>query len=125
MNETELVAESRSGEHWQRSARGLVRWNLAVLGAGFAWFAYIDAPITDGAMRVFAASVLAGLVSLVAALIGCESSKLRVVRRSHRVALWLFVVATGLMLLAATVTLNLKGAGPDDSVTQTALVIPA
>ena len=125
MNATEPVAESRSGEHGQHSARTLVRWNLAVLGAGFAWFAYIDAPITDGAMRVFAASVLAGLVSLVAALIGCESGKLRVVRRSHRVALWLFVVATALMLLAATVTLNLKGTGPDDSVTETALVIPA
>jgi predicted MFS family arabinose efflux permease len=125
MNETETVAGNSSEERWQRSARSLLRLNLTVLGAGFAWFAYIDAPITDGAMRVFAASVLAGLASLTAALIGSDSVNYRAVRRAHRVALWLFVVATALMLLAATVTLNLKGSGGDDAVTQTALVIPA
>jgi hypothetical protein len=96
-----------------------------VLGAGFAWFAFIDAPITDAAMRVFAASVLAGLVSMVAALISSESGKEQVVRRARRVALWLFVVATTLMLLTATVTLNLKGSGDDESETRTGLVTPA
>jgi hypothetical protein len=125
MNETELAAGSSSEERWQRSARSLVRLNLIVLGAGFAWFAYVDAPITDGAMRVIAASVLAGLFSLVAALIGSDSGNYRVVRRSQRIALWLFAVATALMLLAATVTLNLKGSGGDEAVTQTALVMRA
>ena len=125
MNETDLVARSGREQRLQRSARGLVRLNLAVLGAGFAWFAYIDAPITDGAMRLIAASVLAGLVSLVAALISSESGRNRVVRRSQRIALWLFAVATALMLVAATVTLNLKGTGSDESETRAALVIPA
>jgi hypothetical protein len=96
-----------------------------VLGGGFAWFAFIDAPITDGAMRVFAASVVAGLVSMVAALISSESGKDRVVRRARRLALWLFVAATALMLMAATATLNLKGTGDDESETRTALITPA
>ena len=125
MNETESTARSGGDGQSQRSARALLRLNLAVLGAGFAWFAYIDAPITDGAMRVFAASVLAGLVSMVAALVSSESGKDRVVRRAHRIALWLYVVATALMLMAATVTLNLKGSGNDESETQTVLVTPA
>ena len=125
MSETESNAPSAAAQLLQRSARGLVRLNLAVLGAGFAWFAYVDAPITDGAIRVFAAAVLAGLVSMIAALISSESSRERVARRSRRIALWLFVVATALMLTAATVTLNLKGTGSDESETQTAVVIPA
>ena len=119
MNETESMARMDSAERSQSSARALVRLNLTVLGAGFAWFAYIDAPITDAAMRVFAASVLAGLVSIVAALISGESGKDRVVRRSRRVAVWLFMVATALMLLSATVTLNLKGTGDDETETRT------
>ena len=125
MNEAESNAPSASAQLLQRSARGLVRLNLAVLGATFAWFAYVDAPITDGAIRVFAAAVLAGLVSMIAALISSESGRESVARRSRRVALWLFVVATALMLTAATVTLNLKGTGSDESETQTAVVIPA
>src|SRR5579862_8195516 len=125
MNEAEIVTRTDSEKRLRRSARALVRLNLAVLGAGFAWFAYIDAPITDGAMRVFSASVLAGLASLVAGLVGSESRSNRVVRRSHRICLWLFAVATAFMLVAATVTLNLKGTGSDESETQTALVIPA
>ncbi len=125
MNETESMARTDRAERSQSSSRALVRLNLTVLGAGFAWFAYIDAPITDAAMRVFAASVLAGLVSIVAALISGESGKDRVVRRSRRVAVWLFMVATALMLLSATVTLNLKGTGDDETETRTGLVNPA
>jgi len=125
MNDAEIVTRTGSEKRLRSSARALVRLNLAVLGAGFAWFAYIDAPITDGAMRVFSASVLAALASLIAGLIGSESGSNRVVRRSHRIALWLFAVATAFMLVAATVTLNLKGTGSDESETQTALVIPA
>jgi hypothetical protein len=109
----------------RRSARATVRLDLAVLGAGFAWFAYIDAPITDGAMRLFALSVLAGLFSLVAALLAVESRAEKRSRRLQRAALWLFMASTALMLTAATVTLNLKGTDNGESDTQTALIRPA
>jgi hypothetical protein len=84
MNETQATVPVGLEERLQRSARSLLRLDLTVLGAGFAWFAYIDAPITDGAMRIFAASVLAGLVSIIAALISSESHRGRVISRSHR-----------------------------------------
>lgn len=123
MSEIESTAAGGSGKRLQRSARGLLRLNLSVLGAGFAWFAYIDAPITDGAMRLFAAAVLAGVLSVVAALICGESRTERFSRRWWRVALWSFLVTTVLMLTAATVTLNLKGTGSDESDIQTAVVM--
>ena len=107
------------------AARALVRWNLAALGAGFAWFAYVDAPITDGAMWLFAAAVLAGFMSLVTALVGSEARTAASGARTRRAAQLLFCVAMGLLLAAATVTLNLKGSGGDDADTQTAEVIPA
>ncbi len=107
----------------RRSARSLVRLDLSLLGAGFAWFAYIDAPITDGAMRLFALAVLVGILTLIAALIGSESSAEKAARRLQRAALWLFIAATALMLTAATVTLNLRGTGNDESDTQTSVVM--
>jgi hypothetical protein len=125
MNETESGVAGGSGRRRQRAARGLLRVNLSVLGAGFAWFAYIDAPITDGAMRLIAAAALAGLLSTVATLICGESKTERGSRRWWRVALWSFAVTSVLMLTAATVTLNLKGTGTDESDTQTAVVMPA
>jgi hypothetical protein len=125
MNETESTVAGGSAKRLQRSARGLLRLDLSVLGAGFAWFAYIDAPITDGAMRLFAAAVLAGLLSMIAALICGESKTERVGRRWWRVALWSFAVTTVLVLTAATVTLNLKGTGTDESDTQTGMIRPA
>lgn len=122
MNEADAAATDRTGQRLQRSAHGLLRLNLAVLGAAFAWFAYVDAPITDGAMRLIAVAVLAGFLSLVAAL-GCgESRTARTSRRWWRIAQWLFALMTLAMLTAATVTLNLKGTGNDESYTQTALI---
>jgi hypothetical protein len=57
----------------RRAARWLAQLDLALLAAGFAWFAYIDAPITDGAMWLIAGSVTAGLASVVATLMGLEA----------------------------------------------------
>jgi hypothetical protein len=109
----------------RRFAGRLLRLDLSVLGAGFAWFAYIDAPITDGAMRLIAAAVLSGLVSLLTALICGEARSERFARRWWSVALWSFALTSALMLAAATVTLNLKGSGTDESDTQTSVVMPA
>jgi len=126
MSESDIrAAVSGSLKQLRRSARATLRLDLTVLGAGFAWFAYIDAPITDGAMRLFALSVLAGLGSLVAALLGIESKTEKTARRLQRLALWLFIAATALMLTAGTVTLNLKGTGDNESDTQTELIRPA
>ncbi|MDE2219853.1 MAG: hypothetical protein KGJ52_05675, partial [Gammaproteobacteria bacterium] len=87
--------------------------------------AYVDAPITDGAMWLFAAAVMAGFISLVTALVGSETRTVASGARTRRTALVLFCVAMGLLLAAATVTLNLKGAGGDDAGTPTTAVIPA
>jgi hypothetical protein len=105
-----------------RDARALVNWNLATLGAGFAWFAYIDAPITDAAMWMFAAAVLLSLLSLIAALIGGAGAPPARRVRTRRIALLLFVAALTLLLATATLTLNLKGTASDDDDTQTAAV---
>ena len=106
----------------RRSARALARLDLTVLGAGFAWFAYIDAPITDGAMRLFALAAVAGLLALIGALISAETKSAKSARRLQRAALYLFIATTALMVTAATVTLNLKGTGTEESDTQTAVV---
>ena len=115
MNETQQAAAAPPvpPAHW------FIQLNLALLGAGFAWFAYIDAPITDGAMRLFAGAVLAAFLSVVAALRSVEARAEASGVRSRRIASWLFVAAAALMLTAATLTLNLRGTGSDDSDTQT------
>ena len=98
---------------------GLVRSSLAVLGAGFAWFAYIDAPITDGAMLLFVAAVAAGFLAVCAALIAGERVG------GKRAAQLLFLLALALMLSAATVTLNLRGSDAAGADTQTGVRMPA
>jgi len=103
-----------------RAARTLVNWNLAGIGAGFAWFAYIDAPITDAAMWLFAAAVLVLLLSLITALAGGEAGTPARRARARRVAVLLFIAGLAMLLATATATLNLKGTGGDDDDTPTA-----
>ena len=122
MSESEVGVGGGSLKPLRRSARALARLDLTVLGAGFAWFAYIDAPITDGAMRLFALAAVAGLLALIAALISAETKSAKSARRLQRAALYLFIATTALMVTAATVTLNLKGTGTEESDTQTAVV---
>jgi hypothetical protein len=110
------------------SRSGLAGLSLAVLGAGFAWFAYIDAPITDGVMLLFTAAVAAGFLSVCAAIIGGGvglAGRAAFGARAVRAALLLFLVALALMLAAAMLTLNLKGTGTDEGETQTAVTMPA
>ena len=125
MNEPGFTGGDGPGREARSAARRLAQWNLAALGAGFAWFAYIDAPITDGAMWLFAAAVVTGLLSLIAGLVSSEAHAPPFGARTRRVALLLFAVSMALLLSAATVTLNLKGTGADDSDTQTGVFIPA
>jgi hypothetical protein len=109
----------------RRAARWLTQLDLALLAAGFAWFAYIDAPITDGAMWLIAISVAAALASVAAALIGFEAAASPSGPRWRRAAQLLFFAALALMLAGATATLNLKGTGNNDSDTQTVAVAHA
>jgi hypothetical protein len=102
------------------AAHRLVSWNLAVIGGGFAYFSYIDAPITDAAMWMFAAAVAISLLSLVVALLGGESAVPAYGARVRRVASLLFAAALALLLLTATLTMNLKGTATEDDDTQTA-----
>jgi len=118
MSDTEQAAGAPPGRVGP-PARWFIQLNFAVLGASFAWFAYIDAPITDGAMRLFAAAVLAAFLSVVAGLRSGEVRAEASGARARGAALWLFIVATALMLTAATLTLNLRGTDSDDSDTQT------
>lgn len=111
-----------SGDHHparRHAAQTLVGWNLAVIGGGFAYFSYIDAPITDAAMWMFAAAVALSLLSLVVALVGGESAAPARGARARRIALLLFVAGLSLLLLTATLTMNLKGTATDDDDTQT------
>ena len=118
MSDTEQAAGMPPGQAGP-PARWFIQLNFALLGASFAWFAYIDAPITDGAMRLFAGAVLAAFLSVVAALRSVEARAEAVGTRSRRVASWLFVAAAALMLTAATLTLNLRGTDNEDADTQT------
>ena len=122
MTESPQPGEDRPGREGRAAARALVRWNLGALAGGFAWFAYIDAPITDAAMWLFAAAVLVALLSLIAALVGGEAVAPVRRARARRVALLLFVAALTLLLATATLTLNLKGTASDDNDTQTSAV---
>lgn len=123
MTEAEQAAAAPPAQSAPPPARWFVQLNFAVLGAGFAWFAYIDAPITDGAMRLFAAAVLAALLSVVAALRSGEARTAAAGARSRRVALWLFVAASALLLTAATLTLNLRGTDSWDSDSQATVAL--
>jgi uncharacterized membrane protein len=100
----------------------LVNWNLGVIGGGFAYFSYIDAPITDAAMWMFAAAVAISLLSIVFAMFGGEAAAPTHAARARRFAALLFVAALSLLLLTATLTMNLKGTATDDDDTQTAAV---
>lgn len=124
MNESGFNSSESSGPEARSAARRLAQWNLATLGAGFAWFAYIDAPITDGAMWLIAAAAAIGLLSLIAALVSAEAFSPPYLVRTRRAALLLFAATMALLLTAATVTLNLKGTGADDSDTRTSAVMP-
>ncbi|MBS0386940.1 MAG: hypothetical protein JSR15_00565 [Proteobacteria bacterium] len=116
MNEPEPTERPDGG----RAARALVNWNLAAIGAGFGWFAYIDAPITDAAMWLFVAAVLVLLASLIVALAATETVSPPRRARVRRVSLLLFVAGMTVLLATATATLNLKGTDSDADDTPTA-----
>jgi hypothetical protein len=117
MNEQPVASERNGHGH---VAHRLVSWNLAVIGGGFAYFSYIDAPITDAAMWMFGGAVAISLLSLIFALLGADAGASVHGARARRIALLLFVGGLALLLMTATLTMNLKGTATDDDDTQTA-----
>jgi fumarate reductase subunit D len=113
-----------------QTARWIATLNLGLLAGVGAWFAYIDAAITDAAMLVLAVGIALSLGSVAAALLSMERLLSRVAAaptgvRSRRLALLLLLLALVCELGAATATLNLKGGDSDASDTTTAATVPA
>jgi len=107
-------------------ARALARFVVAIAlllaAVALAWFGWIDAPISDGAMVLFAVGLLftvlaagAGLLSLESGLAadapGAAASHLPGLWR--RLALAMLLAALLVLAVAAVVTLNLRGTGGD------------
>lgn len=106
---------------------------LATLGGGLAWFAYIDAPISDRVMLwvAFAAAaatvaVLAALGVLALTLAAAPAEATGAQRRSRRLlrlALAALAVLVVLLAMASVATLNLRGAGNESETEDTATAV--
>jgi hypothetical protein len=105
------------------AARYIAGLALAVLAVLLGWFAYIDAPITDGVMLLVACAVAAGVVAVLASLWGYAAALAATgadadsrlpprVRRLRRVAMAAAAVMLVVAAVAMVATLNVRG---DDS----------
>jgi hypothetical protein len=100
-----------------RSLARLVAVIALLLGAvALAWFGWIDAPITDGAMVLVAVGLLFAVLAAGAALLALEAGVAGgAPARWRRLALALLLAALVVLAVAAVVTLNLRGSGADDT----------
>ena len=106
---------------------------LLVAGVVLAWFGWIDAPISDGAMVLVAAGLLLAVLAAGAALLSLEAGVAADAaagatggawRRWRRLALAFLLAALLVLAVAAVVTLNLRGSGADeDGATATHLAV--
>jgi len=121
-----LVAGARA------AATSIASLGLAGAGGVLAWFAYIDAPISDAAMGLVALGVLCTLLAVALALWSRElllavppadgGSPPALARATlvhatllRRVALVLLLAALLLLAAATLATLNLRGSGAADA----------
>ena len=103
------------------AAASIACTGLAVAGGVLAWFAYIDAPITDGAMALVALGMLGAVLAVAAALwarelvlappAGDGSVPLARSTLLRRIALGLLLASLLLFAAATLATLNLRGSG--------------
>jgi hypothetical protein len=111
-----------------RAFARLVAMVALLLGAvALAWFGWIDAPITDGAMVLVAVGLLFAVLAAGAALLSLEAGLAADATASsgaasggasarwRRLALALLLAALLVLAVAAVVTLNLRGSGADDA----------
>ena len=117
-------------------ARYLASLALAVVGAALAWFAYIDAPISDAVMLWVALGVALGVVAALAGLAALAVSfgtaatagppgetLQRRLARLRRIALLALAVALLVLGAAALATLNLRGTGTDSGEQDTSVAV--
>jgi hypothetical protein len=103
------------------AAASIAASGLAVPGGVLAWFAYIDAPITDGAMALVALGVLCAVLAVAAALwarelllgpaSGESAAPLARATLLRRIALCLLLLSLLVLAAATLATLNLRGSG--------------
>lgn len=103
------------------AAASIAATGLAAGGGVLAWFAYIDAPITDGAMVLVALGVLSAVLAAAAALWARElllgpaagEGPVPLARATllRRIALCLMLLALLVLATATLATLNLRGSG--------------
>ncbi|MDE2306599.1 MAG: hypothetical protein KGL34_13645 [Gammaproteobacteria bacterium] len=103
------------------AARFLIVAALGVIAVVMAWFAYIDAPISDAVMLTVAVAIGAGVVATLTALVAYSAALDRggpageapgSCRRLRRVALLALATMVLLAAVAMVATLNVRG---DDS----------
>lgn len=124
------------GEAWvveRAMARFVAAVALAVAGAALAWFAYVDAPITDRVMLWIAFAVAAGTVAVLAGLVALAltlgaapaeaPAAQRRARRLLRLALAALAVQVLLLAMASVVTLNVRGEGTEPDTEDTAVAV--
>ena len=111
-----------------RGAAGTLLWfAAALLAAAFGWYAYVDAPLTNLALLLFAGATVCAVATVIAALLAIELSlpapaadaaarvaaALARSMRLRRSALLFLAIAAVLMLTSATLTLSLQGQAGD------------
>ncbi len=107
------------------AAGSIATTGLAVAGGVLAWFAYVDAPITDGAMLLVVIGVLGAVLAAAAAfwarelLLGPGSgdgvAPLARATLLRRIALCLLLLSLLVLAAATLATLNLRGSGDADA----------
>jgi hypothetical protein len=108
----------------RQAARTLVWLAAGLLALAFTWFAYVDAPLVEAAMLLFAAGTASAAVAIMAALYSIEATLQqspanptapppRRGAHSRRLALLCLALALLLLLGSATLTLGLQGQGGD------------
>jgi hypothetical protein len=102
----------------------LALWLVAV---SLAWFGWVDAPITDGAMLLVAVGLLCAVLAAAAGLLSLEASlgasvsstdglapqRPAAAARWRRLGLGLLLAGLLVLVVAAVLTLNLRGMGAD------------
>ena len=117
------MEEDRAREASRSLARLLAKLSLAAAALALGWFNWVDAPITDGAMLLVAAGELLLVAAASAALLSLEAAVAALpprVQRWRRLALALLLSGLLLLVVAAVLTLNLRGTGDDAEGEQTA-----
>ena len=106
---------------------------LGVMAVALAWFAYIDAPISDRVMLWVACAVAAGTVAALAGLwallltLGAAPAEApaaqRRVRRLLRLALAALAMQVLVTAIASVATLNVRGEGVEAGTEDTAVAV--